>query len=97
MPGRDERSADGVAVQHRQIPVQHHHIDVGGAQQRQGAGAVTGDVDAEPLVAQPVGQHLREIGLVLHDQQPHVSSLPFRPRSSRAPTPSVPAVRLGPG
>ena len=68
MFGRDQRPADGVAVQHREIAVQHHHIDVGRAQQGQRRGAITGDIDAEALMAQPIGQHLGEIGLVLDDQ-----------------------------
>ena len=97
MTGGDERPAHGVAVQHREIPVQHHHIDVGGAEQGQGAGAVTGDVDPETLMAQPVGQHLREVGLVLHDQQPHLGPLSFRPAHLGYRPPSVLAVRLGPG
>ena len=75
MTGRDESTTHGVTVQDGKIPVQHHHIDVRGAEQGQGTGSVTRHVDPETLMAQPVGQHLREIDLVLHDQQPHVGPL----------------------
>jgi hypothetical protein len=57
-----------------EIAVEHDYV-VGVEVELGCAGeAVVGDVDRDPLVAQALGDHVRELGLVLDDEDSHAGT-----------------------
>jgi hypothetical protein len=69
----DQRGADRVAVDARQVTVEDD--DVVGVQQRllDGGRAVVGDIRADALVAQAVGDVVGQFGLILDHEHPHAA------------------------
>jgi hypothetical protein len=73
-----------VAVDDRQIPVQHHDVVVVGGDLLQGAGPVPHGVHRHRLAPQPGGDRLGKVLLILHDQHPHA----LVPLAATGPRPS---------
>ena len=79
-----ERQADGVAVDLRQIAVEHDHVVAVDAPLLQGDGTVVGDVGRDPAVTQPVGDVVRQLDVILHNQHAHGSAPSVAPIVPRA-------------
>jgi hypothetical protein len=67
----DHRPAHDVAVDHRQIAIEHHDVIGVRGQAFQRDRSVAGDVDREPLLPQTLGDGVGEQPFVLDDEHPH--------------------------
>jgi D-alanyl-D-alanine carboxypeptidase/D-alanyl-D-alanine-endopeptidase (penicillin-binding protein 4) len=70
--GRHQVGADLVAVDTRQVPVQHHDVVPGHQGHLVSRRSVGGDVDGEPLAPQPARDGLGQGLFVLDHEHPHV-------------------------
>ena len=61
----DERAADPIAVHAWQVPVEHEHVVVGERQVRERVVPVERDVDGHALAAQPCGDRVGKLGVIL--------------------------------
>ena len=69
----DDLAADVVAVDEREVAVEHDHVVVVDPDALQGGGAVVHDVDGHGLPAQSGGHRIGEQLLVLDDEYAHVA------------------------
>jgi hypothetical protein len=73
-----ELPAHLVAVQPRQVPVQHDHVVAGEAGLGQGGRAVVDHVHRQAGVAQPLGDPVGQHDVVFGHQHPHHTIVPGR-------------------
>ncbi|OLB82132.1 MAG: hypothetical protein AUI14_01110 [Actinobacteria bacterium 13_2_20CM_2_71_6] len=69
--GGDQIGADVVPRYTGQVPVEHHHVVPGDEGHLVPARPVVRDIDGHAFPAQPPGDRLGQIALVLHHQDPH--------------------------
>jgi hypothetical protein len=72
-PVRHERAADLVAAHVRQVAIEHEHVVVGDGDVRERRAPVVGEVNRDPLAAQPDGERLRQLHVILDEQHSHTS------------------------
>ena len=72
----DERPADLVAVDLRQVAVEHDHVVALARHVTESVLAVEGDIDRHPFAAQADGDRGRELSVILDDEHPHHALLP---------------------
>jgi hypothetical protein len=83
-----QRATDVVAVHHRQVAVEHHHVVGVQARLVERAGAVVGNVDRHALAPQPARDRIGDPSLVFGHQHAHPVQgserpAPFRRRVMR--------------
>ena len=66
-----ERAADLIAVDARQVAVEHDHVVGVDGGVRECVGAVEGEVDGHPLVSQPVCDRACQAPVVFDDEYAH--------------------------
>ena len=66
MPFRDERAADLIAVHAGQVTVEHEHVVVGEREVGERVVAVERYVDGHALAAQPGGDRVGQLGVILN-------------------------------
>ena len=72
----DERAADLVAVDLRQVAVEHDHVVALARHVTESLLAVEGDIDRHPFAAQPDRDRGGELSVILDDEHTHHALLP---------------------